>query len=420
MGANMTARKTAAIDCEPVLVSGAGPVGCTIALYLARKGIPVILFEGAAALPIDLRASTFHPPTLDMLDELDLTEKLLSQGLVVREFQFRERQTGEAANFNLAVIADATAHPYRLQCEQYKLSQTALTMLAEYPHAEVRFGAQIAGYKETSDGVAALVFDGENEQLVEGSFLVGADGAGSRIRQASGTLFNGLTYPERFLVISTPFPFERHFDGLRWVNYISDPEEWCVMLKTLDLWRVQFPTEPDADPEMLLSDDFIEDRLQRLLPKEGRYEIGHRTLYRVHQRVAETYRVGDRVLLAGDAAHVNNPLGGMGMNGGIHDAFNLCEKLTAILTEGADRHTLLDLYDVQRRGICVDFIQARTRENKALMETTDKTVQIARQKRFMELAASPEKQRQYLLESSMIGCLQDSLKIGIQEKGKVA
>lgn len=395
-------------------------MGCTIALYLARKNIPVILFEGEPSLPVDLRASTFHPPTLDMLDELELTEKLIPQGLIVREFQFRERQTGEAANFNLALIADETAHPYRLQCEQYKLSQTAVEMLEEYPHAQVRFGAQIVGYKETPDGVAALVFGGESEDLVAGSFLIGADGAGSRIRQASGTLFNGLTYPERFLVVSTPFPFERHFDGLRWVNYVSDPDEWCVMLKTLDLWRVQFPTDPESDPEMLLSDDFIEDRLQRLLPKEGRYEIEHRTLYRVHQRVAETYRVGDRVLLAGDSAHVNNPLGGMGMNGGIHDAFSLSEKLVDIIAHGADRHLLLDLYDAQRRGICIDFIQARTRENKAMMETTDKAAQVARQERFMELAASPEKQHQYLLESSMIACLRDSLKISIQEKRKVA
>jgi len=302
---------------------------------LAQQGIRVVLIEKADELPCDLRASTFHPPTLDMLDELDLTASLISQGLIVREFQFRERATGEAVNFNLARISDSTNHPYRLQCEQYKLTRSVAERLERFDHVDIRMGSQVLGYREHSDGVAVLLFDGENELLIEGSFLVGTDGAGSRVRQASGTEFEGLTYPERFLVVSTDFPFEKHFPDLRWVNYVSDPDEWCVMLKTRDLWRIQFPTPIDMEEEELLSDSFIEDRLQRLFAKDGAYDINHRTLYKVHQRVAKTYRPSPHVLLAGDAAHVNNPLGGMGMNGGIHDAFNLGEKLVNILTKNA-------------------------------------------------------------------------------------
>ncbi|WP_394728708.1 FAD-dependent oxidoreductase [Altererythrobacter sp. GH1-8] len=410
-------------EVQPVLIAGGGPVGATLALYLAQAGVPVILFEGAEEFPLDLRASTFHPPTLDMLDELGLTEKLIPQGLIVREFQFRERASGEAFSFNLARLAGVTNHPYRLQCEQYKLVMTAAEMLEQYPHAEVRMGTKVLGYSSTSAGVKALVFDGEQEHCVHGSFLVGTDGANSRIRHASATLFEGLTYPERFLVVSTRFPFERVFDQLRWVNYVSDPDEWCVLLKTRDLWRVQFPTDPAADPEQLLSDAFIQDRLQRLHPKEGDYDIEHRTLYRVHQRVAETYRVDDRVLLAGDAAHVNNPLGGMGMNGGIHDAFSLGEKLVAIIREGADRHRLLDLYDEQRRGICIAFIQARTKENKRIMESKSTSLQEERRKKFRRLAESQEEQDEYLLESSMIKSLWDSLEIGKEkpaDKGREA
>lgn len=406
-------------ETQPVLIAGGGPVGATLALYLAQAGIPVILFEGDEEFPIDLRASTFHPPTLDMLDKLGLTEKLIPQGLVVREYQFRERESGEAFNFNLARLAGVTNHPYRLQCEQYKLVRTAAQMLEQYPHAEVRMGAKVLGYSSDENGVEALVFDGNDEHRVEGSFLVGTDGANSRIRQASATLFEGLTYPERFLVVSTTFPFERVFDGLRWVNYVSDPEEWCVLLKTVDLWRVQFPTDPSADTEDLLSDEFIQDRLQRLYPKDGDYDIHHRTLYRVHQRVAETYRVEDRVLLAGDAAHVNNPLGGMGMNGGIHDAFSLGEKLVAIIRDGAERHPLLDLYDKQRRGICVAFIQARTKENKRIMEAKNTSMQEERRKKFRRLANSQKEHDEYLLESSMIKSLWESERIGV-DKGREA
>jgi 3-(3-hydroxy-phenyl)propionate hydroxylase len=397
----------------PVIVAGAGPVGCTLALYLAQKGIAVVLLDGAHELPEDLRASTFHPPTLDQLDQLGLTQRLIPQGLVVHDFQFRERRTGEVAAFDLACLSGETNHPYRLQCEQYKLTREVVAMLAAYPHARFRSGTRVVGYRETSDGVEALLFDGETEAHLHGSFLIGCDGASSAIRQASGTLFEGLTYPERFLVVSTTFPFEKHFENLSWVNYVSDPEEWCVMLRTRDVWRVQFPTLGDADPDMLLSDAFIEDRLQHLYPKATPYQIEHRTLYRVHQRVAETYRVGRRVLLAGDAAHVNNPLGGMGMNGGIHDAVNLAEKLCAIIFEGANMDCQLDRYNHQRRQICIDFIQRKTQENKAMMETSDAGQRANRQRLYMEIAADPERAKNYLMETSMIDCLRASYEIAV-------
>ncbi|WP_404478169.1 FAD-dependent oxidoreductase [Novosphingobium sp. BL-52-GroH] len=404
---------------KPVLIAGAGPVGCALALYLAQAGVPVVLFESSSELPEDLRASTFHPPTLDQLDQLGLTEKLLPQGLIVRDFQFRERASGESVTLSLSSLAGRTNHPYRLQCEQYKLTRTVVDMLAQYDHAEVRMGCEVLGYRETPDGVSALVFDGQVEKAIQGSFLVGADGAGSRVRQASGTLFEGMTYPERFLVVSTTFPFEEHFEDLRWVNYVSDPEEWCVMLKTVDLWRVQFPTAADANPEMLLSDEYIQDRLQRLHPNPEQYDIHHRTLYRVHQRVAATYRVGHRVLVAGDAAHVNNPLGGMGMNGGIHDAFNLGEKLLAIIFEGASLDDMLDLYDIQRRGICVSFIQSKTKENKQSMEAKGEGAQRARREKWRALAASQEAQDAHVLESSMIKSLADCAQIKLPDRGQL-
>ncbi|MEM7568951.1 MAG: NAD(P)/FAD-dependent oxidoreductase [Pseudomonadota bacterium] len=395
----------------PVLIAGAGPVGCCAALYLARQGIPVTLIEGAKDLPMDLRASTFHPPTLDLLDELELTEKLIPQGLIVREFQFRERSTNTAAVFNLRTLQDETAHPYRLQCEQYKMTRTVIDLLAAYPHATYLSGKRVQGFKEHGDQVDVLTFDGEKEERHAGRFLIATDGANSRIRQASGTMFPGLTYPERFLVVSTDYPFENDFDALSWVNYISDPEEWCVMLKTPELWRVQFPTPVEMTDEALLSDDYIQDRLKRLDDKGSPYTIRHRTLYKVHQRVAETYRVGKRTVLAGDAAHVNNPLGGMGMNGGLHDAFNLCEKLVAIAKGTLDLDVGLDLYDAQRRKICVDFIQTQTKENKRLMETAEESVQLERQKKFMDIASDAEKQRVYLRRSAMIDCLENSYKI---------
>ena len=394
------------IEMLPIVIAGAGPVGCAAALYLARKNLPVILLDSETELPKDLRASTFHPPTLDMLDELELTDSLIKQGLVVHNFQFRERKTNQVAKFHMKSLHEETKHPYRLQCEQYKMTNTVVEILKTMPNADVRMGQKILGFNEIDGRVDVLTYDGEQEEKIAASYLIGADGANSRVRQSAGIRFEGLTYPEMFLVASTTFPFEKHMEDLSWVNYISDPDEWCVMLKTVDLWRVQFPAPLDKSTEELLSDAFIQERLQRLVPNPDGYDIHHRTLYRVHQRVAETYLCGDYTVIIGDAAHVNNPLGGMGMNGGVHDAFNLCEKLIEIIFNGADREELLSLYDRQRRGICVEFIQEQTKKNKAMMESEDKDVQRNRQKRLMEACSEPVLEKSFLMQSSMI----DSLK----------
>jgi len=396
---------------KPIIIVGAGPAGCLAALYLAQQNVPVLLFEAGDGLPIDLRASTFHPPTLDILDRVGLTEKLISLGILVHDYQYRDRQTNEIAKFSLKSLVGETNHPYRLQCEQFKMTRIVVDMLKDYKCATVKFGARVTGFRELDDVVDVLYFQDGKEWREQGSFVIGADGANSVIRQSAGVLFEGLTYPERFLVVSTQHPFENHFEDLSWVNYVSDPKEWCVLLKTVDLWRVLIPTPINDDPDKLLSDNFIENRLQRLCPKQTPYDIYHRTLYKVHQRVAETYRVGKRTLLVGDAAHINNPLGGMGMNGGLHDSINLCEKLIKIIHQGDDMDFLLDLYNRQRRGICIDFIQSHTKRNKKLMEAMDEDIQRTRQRDFMRASSDPALEKAFLMRNSMIDCLRDSYNI---------
>ncbi len=396
---------------NPILIAGAGPAGCSLALFLAQNNIPVILLEAEDSLPMDLRASTFHPPSLDMLSDLGLVDDMMSVGLKVCDYQYRDRRTNQVARFDLSVLEGETSHPYRLQCEQYKMTQIVVEKLKSFDNVEVRFGCKIKGFTETDEGVSALVQDAKSESLIECSYLVGCDGANSVVRQSGGVRFEGMTYPERFLVVSTPYQFESYFDGLSMVNYVSDPDEWCVLLKTANLWRVLIPTPIEETDERFLTDEFIQDRLHRLVESETDFEIAHRTLYRVHQRVAETYRVRDRVLLAGDAAHVNNPLGGMGMNGGLHDAINLAEKLVKIVNEAGDENALLELYDRQRRGICTQFIQKHTMKNKALMEATDEATQVKRQANFMKSCSDPALAKAFVMETSMINCVRESYKI---------
>jgi len=397
---------------KPVIIAGAGPVGCVAALRLAQAGIPVRLLEGARELPETLRASTFHPPSLDMIEELGLDKPLIAQGLICDKYQYRDRRTGDIAEFDLGVLKDDTRHPYRLQAEQWKLVHLVWKELQEKHSnlAEVHTNYAVKGVHQTSSGVEVLAWDNGQEKLLEGSYLIGADGADSAVRKACAIVFEGFTYPERFLVASTSFPLETKFDRLALVNYVSDPEEWLVLLRTPSVWRVLIPTDPKIEDDALfLSDRWIQDRLHHMAPHDRDYEISHRTIYRVHQRVARTWHRG-RVLLAGDAAHLNNPLGGMGMNGGIHDAWTLTDKLIQV-HRGGDADALLAHYDRQRRTICTKFVQEHTINNKRLMESKDPDVQKKRQAEFMRDAADPVLARKFLLRTSMIQSLRDEAAI---------
>ena len=390
---------------DPVIVAGAGPAGATLALHLARHGIPVLLLEREAALPKDLRASTFHPPSLEMLNDLGVAAPMIARGLIVDRYQYRDRRTGEVAEFDMSVIADETLFPYRLQLEQYELTAIIERALRRHPCAELRLGHDVTDFHQEADGVSVSLTTPAGRQTVRGSFLVGADGASSNVRKAAGIGFGGFTYHEKFLVASTDFAFERVFDDLSWVNYVADAKEWCVMLRTDKAWRVLWPVDAagNADAERELGDAALQERLHRLHDKRGDYRIRHRTLYDVHQRVAETYVKG-RVALVGDAAHINNPLGGMGMNGGLHDACYLGRKLVATWRGELDLDVGLAAYDRQRRELAARFVQEHTINNKRLMESSNVDAQRERQRDLMEKAEDPDKAKAFVMERAMMHC----------------
>ncbi len=386
-----------------ILIAGAGPVGMVSALVLGKAGIAVTLLEGAPGLSMDLRASTFHPPTLDMLARYGLSQTIIPQGLVARYTQQRDRAEGVIAEFDMELLKNDTEHPFRLQCEQWKLTEAIKDQLAQLPHVKILFNAKVESVSQTADKVL-LVAQQEGESLrLEGDYVIGADGAWSAVRRSVDIEFEGYTYPERFLVISTDFEYANHLPKLSYVNYCSDPKEWCVLLRVPTLWRVLFPTRPEESDEEVLTDEAVQARLQNLLHQPQPYKTIHRTLYKVHQRVAKEFRRG-RVLLAGDSAHINNPLGGMGMNGGVHDAFNLSEKLLAVIQQGQDVG-LLDRYERQRRTIAIEYINASTARNKAEIEERDPVQRKKTQDALRATAADPAAARAYLRKSSMLDAL---------------
>jgi 3-(3-hydroxy-phenyl)propionate hydroxylase len=386
-----------------ILIAGAGPVGLVSALVLGREGIQVTVVEAAGQLNHDLRASTFHPPTLDMLAPYGLTDQLVSRGLVARYTQQRDRAEGLVAEFDMELLKGDTDHPFRLQCEQWHLTEQIKEQLDAMPHVRVHLDARLESVEHRAGGVRAQVAIGGELQPVDADYLIGADGARSAVRRGLAIPFDGYTYPERFLVISTDFDFASHMDRLSYVNYCSDPQEWCVMLKVPTLWRVLFPTSSERSDEDVLSEPFAQHRLQHLLLQPQPYRTVHRSLYKVHQRVAAQFRQ-HRVFLAGDAAHINNPLGGMGMNGGVHDAMNLCAKLLGVIRRGADE-SVLDRYERQRRTIAIEYINASTARNKQEIEERDPAVRKRTQDELRATASDPARARAYLRKTSMLDAL---------------
>src|SRR6185503_14421554 len=210
-------------------------------------------------------------------------------------------------------------------------------------------------------------------------YVIGCDGGRSTVRKQLGIEFEGYTWLERFIVLTTQFDFEGE-RGYCYRNYLSDPEEWANLFKIAGddgkgQWRVVFPTRAEETDEGALSEAGAQARLQRFFPKRTPYPIIHRNLYNVHQRVAATFRKG-RVFLAGDAAHVNNPIGGLGLNCGIHDAMELANTLRQVVAADADE-SLLDRYERRRRPLNIEFVQSQTIHNKKRLEEKDPAVRAA-------------------------------------------
>jgi 3-(3-hydroxy-phenyl)propionate hydroxylase len=393
-------------DRRPVVIAGAGPTGLMCALALRKQGIPVVLYEAEPALTYDLRAGSFHPPTLEMMAPYGITEKMHETGLTVRRWQIRNRPGDLIAEFDLGLLKDVTPFPYRLHLEQHRLTPIQLEILRRDPDVAINFGHALTGFTQDTDGVSVTFATKEGDRTVKGSWLIGADGGRSAVRKGLDVEFEGFTWPELFVVVSTPYDFDQH--GFALNCYIADPVEWGALFKVPDagppgLWRLAYPVNPEESEDVLLSADRVEDALQRLVPKPSPYEIRYKSTYRVHQRVASSFRSG-RVLLAGDAAHLNNPLGGFGLNSGIHDAVNLCDKLGRHW-RGEGGEELLDLYSRQRRAATVEQVQAMSIRNKKTMEERDPAVQRARLQELVAVANDPVKAREHLLNTSMISGL---------------
>ena len=395
-----------------VVIVGAGPVGMVCALALHRRGVAVTVFEQEPAPVEDQRAASLHPSTLEMLDQIGVTKKILPLGLVSSAYRFHDRVSNAVvAEFDLGLMRDELPYPFVLQYEQYKLTASIAEEYGNADDFDVRFSHSLTGLTEYADGVDVEVSTPFGPERILASYVIGCDGGRSTVRKLASIEFEGFTYPERFIKIATSFDFGTVNNKVVFRNYFSDPHEWCNLFKVQGksppgLWRAIFPIQSEETDEAVLDPDRIEQRLQKFFPKSGRYEVEYVNVYGAHQRVAACFRTG-RLLLAGDSAHVNNPIGGMGMNGGIHDGINLAEKLASVV-HGEAGDGQLDLYSRQRRHAAVNYVQAQTIANKRLMEERDPAVRKSNFDQLRRIADNAESARAYMRRAALYDSLREA------------
>lgn len=394
----------AATSERHVVISGGGPTGVVAALACAQRGFRVTLIEAASEIDDNPRAATTHPSTLEYIDRLGFVDEFIDKGLVCRYFQFWDRDTQtRVAQFDHEVLRDETKFPFAVQTEQHKLVQMLLPKIRAFPGCSAELGTEVVDAVQDERKVTVTVRrDGELSKI-DCDWLVAADGGRSTIRKQLDIPFEGFTFPERFTVLTTVHDFERSL-GCCYRNYLAGSEEWAMIFKVAgdDMkgrWRAVMPTRESESDEQALADASVIGRMQGLDRSCTLDDVVHRKIYNVHQRIAAKFRVG-RIYLAGDASHLNNPIGGLGLNCGIHDAMELVDTLEAARAGAGDER--LDRYQRRRRTLNAEFIQEQTINNKKRLEEKDPA---ARQRRLDELRATetdPVKQKAFLMRSSLI------------------
>jgi 3-(3-hydroxy-phenyl)propionate hydroxylase len=409
------------IEQDRILIAGGGPVGMITALRLAQQDIPVVVFDAQAETPTAHRAATTHSSTLDLLDTVGLADTVIEQGLTARYFQYRYRKTNEVfAEFDLGRLEGETNHPYAVQLEQHKTVDIALAAAEKFPHFAFHRKHAVADVINGDDHVEVVVQTPDGAKNTwRGRYLIGCDGGRSTVRKSQGIDFPGFTWEERFIIVASYFDYEEA-DNYRYRNYLADPDMWCSVFKipgprdpanTKGMWRNLFPVMTDAPDDVVTSEEHIRGLIDDCFPFAKNLEIIHRNLYSVHQRVAESFHKG-RVMLAGDAGHINNPLGGMGMNSGIADGINLAEKVGQVWRgEVTGDQALFAQYDRQRRPLAQKYVQAQSIQNKETLQAKDPAKATARFEEMRRASEDPIRHKAFLMNASLINMVREAAAI---------
>ena len=391
-----------------VTIIGAGPSGLTLAWWLVEQGVSVTVLEREIAIPRDMRASTFHPATLDLLTESGLAAALIERGTVVPQWQYLIHESGERVVFDMAHLSEMTAHPFRLQCEQFQLTELLAEKLANQPLCELRLGATLQSVIPGESQVTVQYQSAGEDSVNVCDWLIAADGASSQVRKSLGLHFDGQTFPKTSITLVLEHPFEDDIPNLLGVNYVWLPDRHYSLMRLRNTWRLTYSPEQDQDIESALSDAVAQTHIARVSPRASGATILTRNYYTLHQRCLARFCHG-RTLFIGDAAHLNSPAGGMGMNSGIHDARSLADHLVPVIN--GDDPLLLERYDRRRRTIAQEEVQRLSARNYARHRETEASKRMLIWNELQEIVSDPVKHRDYLLDAAMIRSRQREMTI---------
>jgi 3-(3-hydroxy-phenyl)propionate hydroxylase/6-hydroxy-3-succinoylpyridine 3-monooxygenase len=348
---------------EDVIVIGGGPVGFINALGLAQAGVRVTVIEAEPQIIDSPRAAVYFWSVLEGLERLGILEEAEAAGVRKQDYTYLVRSTGERIEFSMEILAGHTPRPYNLHLSQHRLTAIAMRRLKSCPNASVRFGARLRTLQQDADGVTVTVETGRETEDMHARWVIGADGAGSTVRRLLGLSFDGLTWPERFVATNVYYDFGRY--GYNRTTFLID-ERCGAVIAVLDnegLWRCTYMEDASLPEETFL--ERLPGAYAAILPGRGAYQLELASPYRMHQRSAPRYRIG-RVVLAGDAAHVTNPTGGLGLTSGLFDSYALYPALSAVVLEGADA-AVLDRYSAARRDTFLNRVSPQASANKRLV-----------------------------------------------------
>ena len=391
-----------------VTIIGAGPSGLALAWWLVEQGVSVTVLEREIAIPRDMRASTFHPATLDLLTDSGLATELIERGTVVPQWQYLIHESGERVVFDMAHLSEMTAHPFRLQCEQFQLTELLAEKLANQPLCELRLGATLQSVIPGESQVTVQYQSAGEDSVNVCDWLIAADGASSQVRKSLGLDFDGQTFPKTSITLVLEYPFEDDIANLLGVNYVWLPDRHYSLMRLRNTWRLTYSPEQDQDIESALSEAVAQTHIARVSPRASGAAILTRNYYTLHQRCLARFCHG-RTLFIGDAAHLNSPAGGMGMNSGIHDARSLADHLVPVIN--GDDPSLLERYDRRRRTIAQEEVQRLSARNYARHRETEARKRMLIWNELQEIVSDPAKHRDYLLDAAMIRSRQREMTI---------